>query len=160
MQAFPISNGMKVILLTDVQNVGHKHDVKEVASGYASNFLIPRKLAEIATDIKVKRGSALKKQHEAERKVQEELLSKNVESLKNISIEINAKANEKGHLFKGIHKEDIILQLKEQAHIDIASEMIVLEHPIKEVGEVTIEVKAGDKTGMFTLTVVAGVPPK
>ena len=151
---------MKVILLTDVHNVGHKYDVKEVASGYASNFLIPRKLAEIATDIKVKRVSELKKQHETEREVQKELLSKNVQSLKNVSIEINAKANENGHLFKGIHKEDIVLQLKEQSHIDIASEMIVLEHPIKEVGEVTIEVKAGDKTGMFTLTVVAGVPPK
>ena len=59
---------MKVILLADIANVGQKHDVKEVASGYAANFLIPRKLAEIATDSKIKRVSELKKQHEAEKK--------------------------------------------------------------------------------------------
>ena len=145
---------MKIILLTDVKNVGHKHDIKEVASGYAANFLIPRKLAEIATDTKIKKVSELKKQYEAERKVQEELLSKNIELLKDVSIEINAKANEKGHLFKGIHKEEIVLQLKEQTRIDITSEMIVLEHPIKEVGEVTVRVRVGDKSGMFTVRVV------
>jgi len=151
---------MKVILLTDVKNVGHKHDVKQVASGYAANFLIPRKLAEIATDIKIKRISELKKQDEAERKVQADLLSKNMDSLKDVSIEIKAKANEIGHLFKGIHKEEIAAQLKEQAHIDILPEMITLSEPLKVVGEATITVSAGDRSGVFTLRVVGEVSSK
>ena len=151
---------MKVILLADIANVGQKHDVKEVASGYAANFLIPRKLAEIATDSKIKRVSELKKQHKAEREVQEQLLSKNIESLKNISIEIKVPATEQGHLFKGIHKEEIVLQLKEQAHIDIAPEMIILKHPIKKVGELDMEVRVRDKSGTFKLIISAEGPLK
>jgi len=151
---------MKVILLTDVANVGHKYDVKEVASGYASNFLIPRKLAEVATTKKIKEVDELKDKLNAEQKIQAELLSRNFESLKNISIEMIVPANEQGHLFKGIHREEITLTLKEQAHVDIAPEMIVLEHPIKEVGELDIEVQEGDISGKFRLLVTAETPSK
>lgn len=146
---------MKVILLTDVVNVGHKYDVKEVSSGYASNFLIPRKLAEIATARKVKRVTEMKKIHDVQQKVQEDLLSKNIGSLEGTLIEIKVPANEQGHLFKGIHKEEIALKLKEQVHINISPEMIILEHPLKEVGEVDIEVKVEDKSGKFKLLVSA-----
>ncbi len=62
---------MKVILLKDIQSVGRKFDVKEVADGHAMNFLFPRKLAEMATDKSLKRIEQMKNQNAADIKVQE-----------------------------------------------------------------------------------------
>ena len=145
---------MKVILLSDVPKIGKKYDVKDVASGYASNFLIPKKLAEIATPKKIQSLEIKKAQAQDEQKIQSDLLAKNLETLKNVSIEIREKTNEQGHLFKGIHKEEIIKALKEQAHVDLPLESIVLEQPIKEVGEHTISVIVGEKAAAFKLIVI------
>lgn len=144
---------MKVILMQNVPKLGSKFDIKEVSSGYAANFLFPRGLAENATPAKLKQLDTQIKQSTEEKKIQEELLTKNIESLNGVEIEINVKANEKGHLFKGIHQDEIVEALKEQGHIDITSDMIVLENPIKAVGDFVIKVKVGEKEGKFKLSV-------
>lgn len=144
---------MKVILLTDVAKVGHKYEVKEVANGYAANYLIPRKMAEVASPGKVKGVEALQKKAVEERKIQEELLAKNLDSLGKVKITMTAKANEKGHLFQGIHKAEIREALAKDAHLDMPEDMIELKEPIKALGEFQIEIKAGDKQGAFTLVV-------
>lgn len=146
---------MKVILLQDVKKIGLKHTVKEVASGYAHNFLIPRGLAEVASKDKLRRLEVLQLKTEAERMVQSVLLAKNIEALKNAKIEIIVKANEKGHLFKGIHANEIVEALKEKGHIDITEDMIEIFTPLKEVGEFAISVKAGEAKVTFTLFVKA-----
>lgn len=145
---------MKIILLQDVPKVGHKYDVKNVASGFAANFLFPRKLAELASDKKIKNIETRQLQAKEERKIQDTLLEKNIEALKNVSIEITEKSNEQGHLFKGVHKEEIVKALKEQGHIDINPDFIVLEQPIKEIGEYEITVKVEDQTEVFKLVIV------
>ena len=66
---------------------------------------------------------------------------------------MSEKANEKGHLFAGIHKEQIIPEIKRQAKIDMLPEFIILEKPVKEVGEHEISVKVADKTVKFKLIV-------
>ena len=144
---------MKVILLKDVAKVGQKYDVKDIASGYATNYLIPNNLAEIATKTKIKRAEELRKEHEAERKIQGELLAKNIEALEDASITIAAKAYEKGSLFKGIHEEEIVTALKEQAHVDVLSHMLVLPEPLKEIGEFDIKVEGDGRSGTFKLKV-------
>ncbi len=146
---------MKVILLKDVRKVGKKFETKNVADGYALNFLIPQKLAEVSTAKSAKRFDALKKQDEATKKIQEDLLMKNLNSIKDIQIELTEKANDKGHLFKGIHKEEIIAAIKKQTQLDITPEYIVLEKPIKQVGESKIEAKVQDKSVTFTVIVKA-----
>ena len=87
---------MKVIFLQDVPRVGKKYDIKEVNDGYAMNFLLPRKLAERATAKAVAQLEMHKKEIVVEREVQEELLMKNLEEIKNKTIVIKAKADEKG----------------------------------------------------------------
>jgi len=144
---------MKVILLHDIPNVGRKYEVKDVADGYASNMLIPNGLAERATKGKVKYVRERNLQIEEERKLQTDLLSKNLESLKNVSVQITAKANEKGHLFQGIHKEDIVTALRKQAHIDLPPDLIQIDHPIKEAGDHNIVVSSNGETSFFVLSI-------
>jgi len=144
---------MKVILLHDVPNIGQKYDIKEVANGYGRNYLLPRGLAEMATEKAVAGVATMKIQHEEERKVRDDLLLKNLEDLNEVAVVIQEKANDKGHLFAGVHKDEIIPAIKSQTHLDMDAEHIILEHPIKELGEHDIEVKVGDKTATFKLTI-------
>lgn len=144
---------MKVILLHDVPRVGQKYDVKEVANGYGRNYLLPRGLAEMSTEKAIAGIATLKVQREEEKKIKEDLLLKNLEDLNNVVVTIQEKANDKGHLFAGVHKEEIIPAIKEQTHLDMDAEHINLEHPIKELGEHAIEVKVGGKNATFKLII-------
>jgi large subunit ribosomal protein L9 len=142
---------MKVIFLKDVPRVGRKHEVKEVNDGYAINFLFPRKLAEAATTANVAALERRKKEVEITREIQDELLDKNLEEIKNKTITIKGKANEKGSLFSAVKQKDLIDELKKEHRIEIKEEFIILDKPIKEVGEYEIKIKIKNKTGSFKL---------
>lgn len=144
---------MKVILLKDVQKVGRKHDIKTVADGFAMNSLIPKGLAEIATGSALVKVEKLKKEEETMRAINEDLLFKNLSQVKDAKVEVTGKASEAGHLFAGIHKEELSKLLKEQAHLDINPDFIVLDKPIKALGEHKVVVKVKDKEVEFTLVV-------
>ena len=144
---------MKVILLKDVKKIGKRYEIKDVSDGYAQNLLIPQGLAISATPEAVKRIDVIKSRLNAENKVQEELLTKNLKSSEAITITIIGKANEKGHLFAGLHNEAIAAELASQAHIQVDPLFIQLEHPIKEVGEYSVEVKADGKSAKFKLVI-------
>lgn len=144
---------MKVVLLKDVPGVGRKNEVKNVADGYAINFLIPRKLAEMGTRAALASAERTQKEAAEGQKIQAGLLSKNLQSLEGVRIEMEEKANEKGHLFSGIHKETIVAELKKQKGIELLPEFLVLAHPIKEAGEHKIEILAQGKTASVILIV-------
>jgi len=144
---------MKVLFLENVAKKGRKYEVKDVADGFGRNFLIPRKLAELATEKSIARVEKLRSKQDSERKVQEDLLMKNLGDLKEVNITMTEKANEKGHLFAGIHKEELIPVIKEQTHLDVDADHIILDHPIKEIGEHEIEIVVGDKKATFKLIV-------
>ncbi|MAF59533.1 MAG: 50S ribosomal protein L9 [Candidatus Pacebacteria bacterium] len=146
---------MKVILVNDVTGVGVKYDVKNVADGYAMNFLIPNGLAEVATDKKVKGIELMKKEQLAEEKEKSDVLTKALADLKKTKVEITQEANEKGRLFKGITALAIVKTLKEQKEIELSKESIQLKSSIKEVGEFDIELEAGGKKGVLKLVVKA-----
>jgi len=148
-----IHKNMKVIFLKDVPRVGRKHEVKNVADGYVKNFLLPKGLVEIATDKTVARVLALKRADEVKRRVRDDLLKKNVGDLGGIIISIKGKANEKGHLFAGIHTEELVKAVKEQTRLDLPPESIILEKPIREVGEFTVPVEIHGEKGSFKLVV-------
>lgn len=148
-----MSNIMKVILMEDVPKLGNKYDVKNVSGGYARNFLLPRKMVQLASDKAVKAIEELKKQHTQELEVRHDILEKNINSLDGIKVSVEEKANEKGHLFSIIHPGEISKILKTKNHIDIPAKLIEIEteKPIKAIGEHKIKVK--DKE--FTLEVLA-----
>lgn len=146
---------MKVILLKNIPKTGRRLQVIEVADGFAMNSLFPQKLAELATDEAIARADKLRAQEEAEKKVREDLLVKNLKSIEGVTIHVSGKANENGHLFAGVHKEQLVPLLKEEGKIDIDSEYIDLEKPLKEVGEHKVTVKVQDKEAQFTVVVAA-----
>lgn len=146
---------MKVIFLKDVPKQGKKFEIKEISDGHAMNFLIPRGLANIATPANVKKVESMRSAEDSQKKVHTDLLLKNLHDIEGIRIEMTEKANEKGHLFAGIHKEELIPVIKEQTRLEILPEFILLDKPIKEVGEHKIEVKVENTTAAFTLVVTA-----
>jgi large subunit ribosomal protein L9 len=85
--------------------------------------------------------------------VQTDLLMKNLEEIKGKIITIKGKANEKGSLFKAIHKKEIVEAMKREHNADISEEFIVLEKPIKEVGEFEIPIEIKGQKSSFKLVV-------
>jgi large subunit ribosomal protein L9 len=127
--------------------------VKEIADGFARNFLIPKKLVVPATKDAEARVSRMKIELADMKKVDEDLLIRNLKALIGLNIAMKGKANEKGHLFAAIHKKEIISKIHDEAKLQIPPECILLEKPIKEIGEHTISFTMGNKTGTFTVVV-------
>jgi large subunit ribosomal protein L9 len=144
---------MKIILLKDVQKVGKKYDVKDVAEGFALNSLIPRGLAKVATKDAIAKVEQLKANDLTNKKIQEELLLKNLEVIKNLKIELKEKANEKGHLFAGITKDRIFTEVTKATKLGLNIDSIKMDKPIKEVGEHKIKIEAMGKSAEFLLII-------
>lgn len=131
---------MRVILLQDVENLGKKYDIKEVKDGYARNFLIPNKLAKPATKEALK---WLEIQKEIEAKRAEEALKRVQELASAIDgreIIIPVKIGKEGQLYESVNRQMIFEKLKE-AGFDIKKDQILLEEPIKELGEFPVKIK-------------------
>lgn len=146
---------MKIILLKDVAKVGRKYDIKDVADGYALNLLIPRGLAQTATKDSIARVEKLKSNDLADKKIQEELLLKNLEVIKKLKIEIKEKANDKGHLFAGVTKERIKEEITKATRLNLDVDSIVLDKPLKEVGEHKVSIEVQGKTADFTVNITS-----
>ncbi len=146
---------MKVILLKDVRAVGKKFEIKDVSDGYALNFLIPQHLAEVAQGANLKKVEQMKVQENLRVKQHEDGLRTNLKKVEGQSVSYEAKVNEKGHLFKGIHKDEIVALLKEKAGVDLNPDYITLEKPIKEIGSHEIPLTIGDSMVKFSLDVTA-----
>ena len=132
---------MKVVLLTDVKGHGKKGDVVEASDGYARNFLLPRKMAEIATadvlnNIKGKNEAA------AYHKEQEILAAKEAAAkLEGAKIVLSGKAGDNGKLFGKITNQNVADAVKMQLHYVIDKRKVVLPDGIKTTGESTVELK-------------------
>lgn len=146
---------MKIILLQDVPGVGRKYDIKNVADGYATNFLLPRKLAAVATPQVLKDAEKKMTEALAERQVQENLMIQTLVDIDGKKITLTEKANEEGHLFAQIHKKEIAKALKEQLHAEIPEQYIDLEEHIKAIGEHKVPLKFNDKKVEVLLVVEA-----
>lgn len=124
------------------------NEVKEVKPGYFRHFLLPKKLAEIATPNKITELELKKKTREGERaKFREETLAE-LQRINGAEIIFEVAADEKGNLYEGISAEDIAKKFK-----NIKAEWISLEHPIKKAGEYEAKVKLpfGDADHLYAL---------
>jgi large subunit ribosomal protein L9 len=130
---------MKVILLQDVKSLGKKGDIKEAAEGYARNFLFPKKLAQVATDVVLKNAMEKREKERQENEKNKENLRKIADTLK--GMEVVLKCKEKGgKLFGSIARKDIAKALEEKG-ILVSDDKLVLKNPIKKIGEYEIDVK-------------------
>ena len=131
---------MEVILREDIERLGSRGDVVKVAAGYARNFLLPKKLAVTATEsnkkiVEQERQAHLRK--EAKLKNEAEDLSK---LLVGVTVTIAQKAGENDQLFGSVTSKDVAEALEKQ-NFTIDRRKILLEEPIKQLGEHKVNVR-------------------
>lgn len=130
---------MKVILLKDIDKLGKKYDVKEVANGYARNFLIPQELVKPVTKESLKWLEGQKKLEEAQAVEELKKIQEIASNLDDLEVTIPVKVGEDGQLFESINNQKIAEKLKELG-FDIKKNQINLEKTIKEVGEYLVKI--------------------
>lgn len=133
---------MKIILLQDVQKLGHKYDIKDVSDGYARNFLIPNKLAESATENALSRLQKTKEQGAAKAEGELRKMQAVAGKIDGLEMEIKEKMAEDGTLFGSIGAQKIADKLKE-AGLEVNKSQIKLGKPIKEKGEYEVKIDFG-----------------
>jgi len=145
---------MKVILLEDIEAVGKMGDTVSVKDGYARNYLIPRKLALLATARNLKAQDHQIKDMERRRtKIVGDAQSL-ADKVTGISLSFTRKTGEKGRLFGSVTNMDIADALKEKG-LDVDRKSIILQEPIKSLGEFDIEIKLHhDVTPVVKITVL------
>ncbi len=136
---------MKVILLQDVEGLGKAGDLKDVANGYARNFLVPRHLAAGATP-------ALLANHQQRIAAEQRKLEKQAEAnrqqadrLNQVSLTFKARVGKQGRLYGSITSQDIAAGLRESEGIIIDRRVIDLPNPIRTLGTFQVPVKIAQK---------------
>lgn len=143
---------MKVIFLKDVKGTGKKGEVKNVADGYAQNFLIKQGLAVEASQSNVSTLNAQKKKEEKQAAEELAEAKKLKETIDGITVELDAKAGEGGRLFGSITSKQIAEELQKKYQIKIDKRKIELEDAIRSLGHTKVPVKLHSDV-IATLTV-------
>ena len=131
---------MRIILQEDVEKLGTRGQVVEVAEGYARNFLFPRKLGLEATAGNMKRLEKMRAVFAKKEATEKEAAQKLAELLAGVSIELSRRAGENDQLFGSVTSADVSDALAAQGY-NVEKRKIALADPIKVVGEYEIPVK-------------------
>ena len=131
---------MKIVLRQDVPKVGDAGSVQTVSNGYARNFLIPKGLAVVATDgeLKVAAHNLAVKERKVAR--QEDLLRSLSDKIDGQRLTFTAKAGEQGRLYGSITASDVATALAAQVSEEIDRRRVVLDEPLRSIGEHTVTV--------------------
>jgi large subunit ribosomal protein L9 len=147
---------MKIVLREDVDHLGHKGDLLDVADGYARNFLVPRGLAMKATKGGVAQAEAMRRSRTArddrDRTAAEDLAGR----LGATTIRVGVRAGEGGKLFGSVTSADVADAVRAQTAVEVDRRTIELAEPIKELGPAEIPVRLHpDVTATLLVDVVA-----
>jgi large subunit ribosomal protein L9 len=124
---------MKVVFLQNVEGSGRTGEIKEVADGFARNFLLPRRLAAPATADAIKRAEAIAAA-EARRQAELDQEARSLAEKLSAPIVITVRAGEQGRLYGSVTAADIAEEASKLAGEEVDRRLLVLEEPIKEVG--------------------------
>jgi len=131
---------MKVILQKDIPNLGDAGDIKEVAEGFARNYLLPKKLVIAANESSKKAIEHQKKLIKIKKDKRKKTSEQIAQSMSGVELTITAQVGEEGKLFGSVTSMDIAKHLKEKG-FDIDKRKILLDAPIKQEGEFNISIK-------------------
>jgi len=144
----------KVILKEDVSGLGKAGEVRQVKSGYARNFLLPRDLALVASDHALKQVQRANAKRAAQKSKELKRAQELAEKLKGISLTLAVDVNEEDRLYGSLIEHDIAKALAAEG-VEVDKKMIVLEQPIKELGIFDVPIKLGaDLTATVKVWVV------
>ncbi|HPN96327.1 MAG TPA: 50S ribosomal protein L9 [Candidatus Moranbacteria bacterium] len=130
---------MKIILLQDIKSLGKKGDSKDVSEGYARNFLFPKKIAVLATEVAIKNVEEKRKKEVEEKQKETAKLTELAHILKDKKIVLKYKAK-KGKLFGSVSARDIAKEL-EKENYNVSEKMVKLKDPIKKIGTYSVKLE-------------------
>lgn len=132
---------MKIVLLQDVPRVGKRGEIKEVADGFGRNFLLPQKLATLATPAALEMTEAQRQVAERQRQRSEEELRDLAQKLAGIAVTVKAKAGAENRIFGSVKNLHIARELSHLAGFEIDKRTIELAEPIRQLGTYEIRVR-------------------
>jgi large subunit ribosomal protein L9 len=145
---------MQIVLLKDVKSLGRKGESKNVAEGYARNFLFPQKFAVLAETEEAK-----KVLNEVSHKVvvnekASVKTSGRIKKLSGVSLDFTVKASESGTLFSGISKKEILIALAKKNKLRLKDKDLELEHSFKTVGQFFVPIHLDNQTVQIKINIV------
>lgn len=146
---------MKVILRQEIETLGDKDEIKNVATGYARNYLIPRGLALPADeknmkDLERRRIFAKRREDKLEKS-----LAESAEKIRGAKIEIEVRAGVEGKLYGSVSAKEIAADLTKKFKMEIDKKRVKLHDPIKRVGEYTVPLKLRENLTVDIIVVVS-----
>jgi large subunit ribosomal protein L9 len=147
---------MKIVLRDDVDHLGHKGDVVDVADGYARNYLVPRGLAMRAESGAVRQAEAMRRNRSARELRDREAAETLAQRLTGRTLSVAARAGEGGKLFGSVTAADIAAAVHDQLGVEIDRRRLGLDEPLKELGPVELPIRLhADVVATLTVDVVA-----
>ena len=148
---------MRVVLRADVEGVGKKGDILDVADGFARNFLIPKGRAIKATDGVEAQAAAMRRARDLKDAKDREGAETVARRLVPVVIRIPAKAGSEGRLFGSVTAQDVVSAVSAQAGVELDRRRLQLDEPIKTIGTHEVPVRLHpDVQFRVTVEVVAG----
>ena len=146
---------MKVVFLQDVPNVAKAGDVKDVADGYSRNYLIPKKLAVVATSAELNRLELQRKAEGRRQARTEQDAEAFAKVLQDTTVVLKMRAGTKDKLYGSVTSADIAKEIKKLTKQDIDKRKIELVEPIRELGSHQVSIKL-TKDVTATVNVIVG----
>jgi large subunit ribosomal protein L9 len=132
---------VKIVLREDVESLGKKGDLLDVADGYARNYLVPRGLALQATKGVVAQSEAMRRSRES-REVRDRAAAQELAGRLTASpVVVKARAGEGGKLFGSVTSADIATAIEAASGVEVDRRKITLAEPIRELGDVEVPVR-------------------
>ena len=131
---------MKVVLREDVESLGKKGDLLEVANGYGRNYLVPRGLAIVATKGVVEQAASMRRSRYARDAKDREAAQELADRLTATTVVIKARAGEAGKLFGSVTSADIVAAVQELVGVELDRRKVDLAEPLKALGPAEVPV--------------------
>ena len=130
---------MKIILLDDIPKLGHRGEARDVSNGYARNYLIPQRLALLATPSNLKNIAQIKKRQEViTRKAKADAQSQ-AQVIDTLVCSLTRQASEEGRLYGSVTLQDLVAFLSQNG-VHVEKRRVGLDEPIKAIGEYSIPI--------------------
>lgn len=146
---------MRIVLRADVDNVGKKGDILDVADGFARNYLLPRGHAIKATRGVESQAGAMRRSRDVKDARDRESAEVVARTLVPLIIKVSAKAGSEGRLFGSVTAADVVAAVAEQAGITLDRRKVHLEDPIRSIGTHEVPVRLHNDV-QFRVTVEVG----
>jgi large subunit ribosomal protein L9 len=145
----------QAILLQDVDSLGERGHVVDVAPGYLRNYLIPRKLAQPATAAALVEAKRRMEAAERAEKLRTERETQAAGLLSKTVLTIHQRAGEDGKLFGSVGPKEITDALREARDLRIDKKQVQLEQPLRELGTFMVEIQLKDGTTAAVKTIIS-----